>query len=130
MAGILGKEIRKSRFYTESLSIDADGNIIELGKENLRLEDIDARYVGLLKFSETGLRHIEMILEDGYLHFADKPWKQSGKPVRKAYMTDLLQAVIELGQPVKAERFNKGWIEFDTNEDYENTCRWVEDGDI
>lgn len=45
-------------------------------------------------------------------------------------MTDLLQAVIESGRPVKAERFCNGWIEFDTNEDYENACRWVEDGSI
>lgn len=124
------KRYGKVDFDTESLSIDADGNIIELGKENPKLDDIDARYVGLLKFSKTGLRHIEMILEDAYLHFADKPWKQSGKTVRKAYMTDLLQAVIESGQPVKAERFYNGWIEFDTNEDYENACRWAEDENI
>lgn len=35
----------------------------------------------------------------------------------KAYMTDLLNAVIESGKSVKAERFHNGWIEFDTNED-------------
>lgn len=45
-------------------------------------------------------------------------------------MTDLIQAVIESGQSVKAERFHNGWIEFDTNEDYENACKWVEDGSI
>ena len=50
--------------------------------------------------------------------------------VRKAYMTNLIQAVIESGQSVKAERFHNGWIEFDTNEDYENACKWVEDGSI
>ena len=45
-------------FDTESLSLDAHGNITELGLENPKLEEIDARYVGLLKFSKNGLRQI------------------------------------------------------------------------
>lgn len=117
-------------FDTESLSLDGEDNIVELGLENPKLEDIDARYIGLLKFSKQGLGHIQNILEDAYKNYQDKPWQQSGKPVRKAYMTDLLQAVIESGKQVKAVRFKNAWIEFDTNEDYENACKWVEDGSI
>lgn len=117
-------------FDTESLSLDESDNITELGLENPKLEDIDARYIGLLKFSKNGLKCLEEILEDAYQNYQDKPWQQSGKTVRKAYMTDLLNAVIESGYPVKAERFNNGWIEFDTNEDYEKACEWAEDGSI
>ena len=124
------KRYGKIDFDTESLSIDADENIVELGLENPKLEDIDARYVGLLKFSKKGLEYIERIMENAYLNFEDKPWQQSGKTVRKAYMTDLLNAVIESGEKVKAVHFCNGWIEFDTNEDYENACKWVEDGYI
>ena len=117
-------------FDTESLSLDVDGNIVELGLETPVLENIDARYIGLLKFSKEGLQHIEKIMKDAYLNFEDKPWQQSGKTVRKAYMTDLLNAVIELGEKVKAECFCNGWIEFDTNEDYEKACEWVRNGSI
>ena len=97
------KRYGKIDFDTESLSIDADENIVELGLENPKLEDIDARYVGLLKFSKKGLEYIERIMEN---------------------------AVIESGEKVKAVHFCNGWIEFDTNEDYENACKWVEDGYI
>lgn len=117
-------------FDTESLSLDEENNITELGLENPKLEDIDARYVGLLKFSKVGLAHMVEILEAAYEEFQDKPWQQSGKTIRKAYMTDLLNAVIESGKEVKAERFNNGWIEFDTNEDYENACKWAEDNTL
>ena len=103
---------------------------IELGLENPQVKDIDARYVGLLKFSKSGLRKIEEILNDAYENYGDRPWKQSGKPVRKAYMTDLLQAIIETGCSVKARKFCNGWLEFDTNEDYENACQWAQDGSI
>lgn len=124
------KRYGKVDFDTESLSIDEENNIVELGLENPKLEDIDARYIGLLKFSKKGLAHMKNIMEDAYRDYQDKPWQKSGKTVRKAYMTDLLQAVIESGQQVKAIRFQNAWIEFDTNEDYENACKWVEDGSI
>ena len=39
---------------------------------------------------------VEIFARD-YEAYRDKPWKQSGKTIRKAYMTDLLQAVIESG---------------------------------
>ncbi len=125
-------EIRygKIDFDTESLRIDKDDNIIELGLENPPIEQIDARYVGLLKFSRDGLRYIVDTMEKAYREYEDKPWQQSGKTVRKAYMTDLLNSVIESGEKVKAIRFNNGWLEFDTNEDYEKMCELVTNGKI
>ncbi len=124
------KRYGKIEFDTESLSIDEKGNIVELGLENPELKKIDARYIGLLKFSRRGLQHIEKIMERAYLDFEDKPWQQSGKSVRKAYMTDLLNAVIESKEKVRAEHFHNGWIEFDTNEDYEKACKWAENGEL
>ncbi len=117
-------------FDTESLEIDKNDNIISIGKENPRLEEIDSRYIGLLKFSLSGMKKILEILNNDYEEYLDKPWKQSGKTIRNAYMTDLLYAISESGEKVKAHRFNNGWIEFDTNEDYEKACDWAADGTI
>ena len=120
----------KIDFDTESLSIDESDNITELGLENPDIEKIDARYIGLLKFSKDGLRQIEETMEVAYKEFDGKPWQQSGKTVRKAYMTDLLNAIIESGKGVKAIHFNNGWIEFDTNEDYENAINWLRNNSL
>lgn len=117
-------------FDTESLSLDAQGHIRSLGLENPSLEEIDARYVGLLKFSADGLKRILAIWDRDYTAYQDRGWKQSGKKIRQAYMTDLLQALIEDGAVVQAVEFQNGWIEFDTNEDYESACQWLEDGSI
>jgi len=114
----------KIDFDTESLEIDENDNITELGLENPDIEKIDARYIGVLKFSKAGLQYILKIMEEAHRHFEDKPWQQSGKTVKKAYMTDLLNAIIESGREVKAVHFNNGWIEFDTNEDYEKVIEW------
>lgn len=115
---------------TESLVMDREGNIVSLGLEDPPPNQIDARYIGLLKFSRRGLQVIQTIMEEAYRLGEDVPWQQSGKPVRKAYMTDLLQTVIESGEPVHAELFHHGWIEFDTNEDYEMACTWAESGTL
>lgn len=124
------KRYGKVDFDTESLTIDSQNNITELGLENPPLESISARYIGLLKFSFAGLKFVQATMEEAYKEFENKSWQQSGKPVRKAYMTDLLNAIIESGREVKAIRFKNGWIEFDTNEDYENAVKWVKDGTI
>ncbi len=118
----------KVDFDTESLSINKNDNIIELGLENPQFNKIDARYIGLLKFSYNGLKTIKAIMKNAYELYDDVPWQQSGKPVKKAYMTDLLNAIIESGKEVKAIHFNHGWIEFDTNEDYENAVKWAKEG--
>jgi len=117
-------------FDTESLTLDKNCCITAIGLENPPLSEIDARYIGLLKFSKAGLAKITAMWDKDYAAYLNKPWQQSGKFIRQAYMTDLLHALIKAGNAVKAVEFNNGWIEFDTNEDYENACRWVEDGSI
>ncbi len=120
----------KIDFDTESLEIDENGNIISIGREGPKLEEIDSRYIGLLKFSSKGMKKILEILNRDYEEYLDKPWKQSGKTIRNAYMTDLLYAISESGEKVKAHRFDNGWVEFDTNEDYEKACEWAKNGII
>lgn len=122
------KRYGKVDFDTESLKIDTRGCIVELGRENPSLNDIDARYIGILKFSISALRFIADMMERAYTEYGDMPWQQSGKTVKKAYMTDMLNAVIESGREVQAVKFQGGWIEFDTNEDYENAIQWSDDG--
>ena len=121
---------RDGGFLIHVGAVDADDNITELGLENPPLEQISARYIGLLKFSRSGLEYITQIMDEAYKHYENKAWQQSGKTVRKAYMTDLLNAIIESGRKVKAVRFSHGWLEFDTNEDYEKACEWSKDGTL
>lgn len=120
----------KVDFDTESLSIDESDNIRSLGENGPHIEDIDARYVGLLKFSKEGLKMITVLLDRDYPIYIDKPWMLSGKHIRQAYMTDLLMALIKEGYQVKASHYVNGWIEFDTNEDYERMTELANTGNI
>ena len=66
------------------------------------------------------------VMDEAYRKNEDGSWQQSGQPVQRAYMTDMFNALIEAGEDVMAVRFKRGWIEFDTNEDYERACGWLE----
>jgi len=114
----------------ESLIINDTGNIVEIGRPTVHKDEMNSRYIGMLKFSQQCILDIKRIMEEASITYCDKPWKYSGKIFSKAYMTDLLQALIDLGIEIKAEKVLNGWLEFDTESDYENVLTWISNGKI
>ena len=45
--------------------------------------------------------------------------------LERASVPSVLQALIDRGQPVKADEVHKGWMEIDTIEDYRRACAEV-----
>jgi choline kinase len=104
---------------TESLKLGPDGRILSLGVPDVPPRDMEGRYVGVIRFSKQALAAISGIYDALKVSHWNTPWQVSGKPFRQAYMTDLLQELIDRGNPVHAVGIRGGWMEFDTNEDYE-----------
>ncbi|OYT52914.1 MAG: hypothetical protein B6U72_07230 [Candidatus Altiarchaeales archaeon ex4484_2] len=115
---------------TESLSLSDDRRITELGSQDPPADEIDARYVGLLKFSRQGLETVERIYDEMRESHWNLPWQKSGNVFRKAYMTDLLQEIIDRGYDVNAMLIRNRWIELDTVEDYDKARAWFNDGTL
>ena len=101
----------------ESLSISQEGLITEIGKPVETSEGLAYRYIGLLKFSRRGIQQLLSIYDRKQAE--DSCWSQSGNPFVKGYMTDLLHEAIVSGLPVQPIISRGGWLEFDTEEDYE-----------
>jgi L-glutamine-phosphate cytidylyltransferase len=101
----------------ETLSLSADGRINEIGKPVSSSDGINLRYIGLLKFSKKGLNTVLRLYDDKKTR--DEFWKQSGKPFKKGYMTDMLHELIMAGVSVHPVITKGGWLEFDTVRDYE-----------
>lgn len=124
------RRYESTRVDIESLSIDEFGNIQALGDPETSVEQIDARYIGLLKFSARAHSWIGDLWNRLTAKYSNDPWPATGKPLRQAAMTDLLQALIDEGYPVVAFEVKRGWIEFDTNADYEKSLKWYNDGTL
>ena len=96
----------------ETLKLREDDTIIEIGKKPKSLDEIEGQYMGLMKFSTKGLNQIKKVF-----HAALEKGRLLEKPVENSYMTDLLQAVIDSGNPIMTVPVFGGWIEVDTVSD-------------
>ena len=124
------KRYGKVDFDCESLQLNTDGSVKALGKDTLDMSLIDARIVGLYKFSKKGTELFQSLWAKYAQEYWEKPWQVSGKTFRNAYMTDLMQSFIDNGIKVSTLQIDNGWLEFDTNEDYEKAIDWYKDGSI
>ena len=99
----------------ETLRINKDGHLLEIGQKPNTLEEIEGQYMGLMKFSEMGIK----TLKDSY-HQSNRNGYIRGKKIENAYMTDLLQHMIDSGHKIKAVPVADYWVEVDTVEDLKN----------
>jgi choline kinase len=102
----------------ETLDIDADGFITDIGRKPASLADIKAQYIGLVLFRGRGVEG----LRDAY-QAARAQDAAGGKPfggprsLDGLYMTDLLQGLIGRGARLKAVEIYRGWVEIDSARD-------------
>ena len=99
----------------ETLKLTEKGTILEIGKKPGSLDEIEGQYMGLMKFSPKGTELLKTVFNE----LKDRGSIQ-GKPVEKAYMTDLLQEMIGLGYTLQSVPVRGGWIEVDTVNDLES----------
>jgi L-glutamine-phosphate cytidylyltransferase len=111
----------------ETLQLDDMGDIVEIGQKPQSFDQIEAQYIGLMRFRGNGVA----ALRNGYasMREADRPWKKT-RPVEGAYMTDLLSELILSGHRVHAVPIDAGWLEVDTVRDYELYASMFADGSI
>jgi choline kinase len=124
------KRYGKIDFDCESLKLNDDGTINKLGQNTTDLTLIDARIVGLYKFSEKGIKNFLDTWDKFSIDFWNLPWQVSQHTFANAYMTDLIQSFIDQGLRVDTLQIEGGWLEFDTNEDLENAIEWYKDRSI
>jgi choline kinase len=97
----------------ESLKILGKDRIIEIGKKAHSVKEIQGQYMGLMKFNKTGLS----ILTEVYEKILCGRYIVGNRAPSKIYMTDLLQAAIDMGYEVNAIYNNDPWVEVDTVRD-------------
>jgi choline kinase len=96
----------------ESLLLDSNGYIRELGKKPRSRQDIQGQYIGLIKISSSALARLQ-----AFYHGLDRSKLYDNQPFTQMYMTSFLQAVIDHCLPIKAVVIDGGWLEIDTPRD-------------
>lgn len=96
----------------ETLKLDPDGFVRELGKKPRSYADVEGQYIGLVKMSARGVARIRALYAS-----LDRERLYDGQPFPKMYMTSLLQLAIDAGIAVRAVPICGGWIEIDSPSD-------------
>jgi len=116
----------------ESLKIDANGCIIDIGQKVKSLSEIEGQYIGLMKFQKKGLK----FLLNFYKEIKDQA-KKTGKnplnpdlPFEKSYLTDFIRGLINADCKMKAIPVNNGWLELDALKDFELYNQMYENGTL
>lgn len=107
----------------------SDGKILEIGTQAKSTADVQAQYIGLMKFTEKGIQQLRDCYWENRRVFWGQPWQQAQR-FELAYMTDILQALIDSGIEVNSVPVEHGWLEFDTASDYERAVTWDKEGSL
>jgi L-glutamine-phosphate cytidylyltransferase len=107
----------------ETLRMDGEGFIIDLGRKPKSLEEIEGQYMGLIRVSAS----LAPRLIEAYGEIEARGDKSA---VERMYMTDFLRHLAAHVSPLKAVPVRRGWLEVDSREDLETYRRMYERGEL
>lgn len=96
----------------ESFRLRDDGSLAELGQRPRSLDEVEAQYIGLLRFPASV--HARLL---AFYDALDRTATFDGQPFVKMYMTSFVQRLIDAGWDVRPALIDGGWLEVDTLDD-------------
>jgi len=103
--------------------VTKEGKVIKIGK-GLNRNEAHGEFIGLAKFTEAGTEILKSIYRIAKNLYSDKPFHEASV-FEKAYLTDMIQELIDRGFDVHNVDIEGSWIEIDTYEDYEKALKTI-----
>ena len=99
-----------------------NGQVVKIGKEVVRPDEAHGEFIGLAKFTKSGAES----MRTAYHRIAEErptaPFQHAAS-LEKAYMTDMIQELVDNGSLVQSSDIEGGWMEIDTPQDLEEVRR-------
>lgn len=109
----------------ENVIFDANGNVVEIGKILTDKHDVHGEFIGMMKFTPRGAEIFKKHFKRSKALYWDKPFQRAAV-FQKAYLTDMVQELVDFGVSVHCVIIERGWKEIDTGEDYQNALKEFE----
>tara|TARA_B100000427_G_scaffold237733_1_gene200634 strand:+ start:1214 stop:2317 length:1104 start_codon:yes stop_codon:yes gene_type:complete len=111
---------RKDHPLTEAENVifNSDNEVLKIGKINTGKNDVHGEFIGMIKLSNKGAELFKSHFHRCKKLYWNKPF-QRAKIFQKAYLTDMIQELVDVGLKVNCVIIEKGWKEIDTVEDYQ-----------
>jgi phosphoenolpyruvate phosphomutase len=102
----------------ENVVFGENSKVREIGKIFKKNDHVDGEFIGMLKLSQQGTKIFKEHFHRAKEMYWDLPF-QHAQTFQKAYLTDFIQEMVELGVIVHCVKISKCWKEIDTVEDYQ-----------
>lgn len=109
----------------ETLIMNDDGYVTELGKKPESYDQIEGQYTGLLKIRSDKLEAMV-----AFYNKLDRFAIYDGKDFNNMYMTSFLQLLVDSGWEAKAVLVKNGWLEIDSEEDLKKYEAMAQEGKL
>ena len=102
----------------ENVIFNSDNKVEKIGKINTGNEEVHGEFIGMIKLSNRGTEIFKEHFHRLKKIYWNKPF-QRAKIFQKAYLTDFIQELVDIGIKVHCVIIESGWKEIDTVEDYQ-----------
>ena len=101
----------------ENVIFNSNNEVEKIGKINTGKEEVHGEFIGMIKLSNRGTEIFKEHFHRLKRTYWNKPF-QRAKIFQKAYLTDFIQEIVDIGVKVHCVIIESGWKEIDTVEDY------------
>ena len=101
----------------ENVIFNSNNEVEKIGKINTDNEEVHGEFIVMIKLSNRGTEIFKEHFHRLKKIYWNKPF-QRAKSFQKAYLTDFIQELVDLGVKVHCVIIESGWKEIDTVEDY------------
>jgi len=98
------------------------GRVVKIGKDVVNPEEAHGEFIGLAKFTKSGAELMKAAYHRAAEENPNAPFHQA-ICLEKAYLTDMIQELVNNGSLVKSVDIAGGWMEIDTEQDLERARR-------
>jgi len=101
----------------ENVIFNSNNEVEKIGKINKGNQEVHGEFIGMIKLSDYGTKIFKENFHRLKKIYWNKPF-QRAKIFQKAYLTDFIQELVDIGIKVHCVIIESGWKEIDTVEDY------------
>ena len=101
----------------ENVIFNSNNEVIKIGKIASEKEEVHGEFIGMIKLNNRGCEIFKKNFHRVKKKFWNKPFQRANF-FQQAYLTDMIQELVDTGVKVHCVIIERGWKEIDTVEDY------------
>ena len=106
----------------ENVIFNSNNEVIKIGKIATEKKEVHGEFIGMMKLTNHGAEIFKQNFHRVKKLYWNKPF-QRAKTFQNAYLTDMIQELVDIGVKVHCVIIERGWKEIDTVEDYQKALK-------